>query len=445
MMAMETSIALLPELDLFTNPPVQKSIDKTVISEHRPIATLSNSNNAITFVIPTSPDEYIQLRETLLHLKFRVNLSHTAPGTDITALMWSKVSGVNNLLHSIFKQIDVKINNKQITNSPQTYAYKAFFETLFGYTHDAKLTHLTASGWIDDSTTDKEAIVAVRSQFITPKTVDIKGAGKIVELCGKLHLDLAHQPRALIGGATLEITLIPHSSPAFYLMSSDNKIIPSITYIDASLSIHRSKVSPLILDAHSSALTRSPAKYPITRSEVKSYTISSGALSATIDNVVNGVLPRRAFIALVSNKAFNGDFSKNPFNFQTFSLNFIATYLDGVMYPSRGYQPDYENGLYVKEYIGLYEALNQLSTDAILDIPRKHCSIGNAIYGFDYAPDNNDPAEISGHMSESKVGSMRVDLKFATTLTETINVLVYLEYDGLVTIDKHREAATDFM
>lgn len=63
----------------------------------------------------------------------------------------------------------------------------------------------------------------------------------------------------------------------------------------------------------------------------------------TLDNVFLGQLPKRVIVGLVSNKAFNGDFKANPFNFQDYMLNFFSLYIDGEQIPSRPLQPDYSN------------------------------------------------------------------------------------------------------
>jgi hypothetical protein len=334
----------LPELDIFGVPPTQTSIERTYTTEHRPIAAL-DSSASIQFEIHTGIDEYIQFRDTELYLRLKIKL-HKANAQAIVESDWDKVSPVNYLLHSLFKQVDVEIGDKQITLSPQTYAYRSYFEGLLGFKDDAKKSYLSAALWSNDSPKDKPD-ANLSAVFKTTSAVS-----KEVELMGKLHLDITFQERALLGGSTVILRLHPHA-PTFYLMVNDENIKPKVEFTEASLFVQRAKVSPLVVEAHNQALTMSPAKYPITHCQVKTFTINNGTIDAMIDNIVSGQMPRRAYVALVPNDAYNGTYTKNPYNFKHYDVNFIACYLDGVQYPTKAYQSDFEKKLYIREMVGL--------------------------------------------------------------------------------------------
>ena len=400
------------------------------------------SDSTITFVITTPKDEYIQLKDLLLRLKLRVKISKVggdAPaGTD-----WTQVSPVNYLLHSIFKQIILEINGKQITVAPQTYPYKAIFEALIGYSEDARKSHLTSALYKQDSTTNPDVIDTTRAAYIAPDTTTAKD-GKVIELLGKPQLDLSFQEKALIGGVSIKLEFTPHD-PKFYLMADTTKVVPSVEFLDASIFVHRSKVSSLIVEAHETALEKSNAKYPICRNEVKTFTIPKDAHSANIDNIVTGQIPRRALIALVSNEAFNGSYLKNPFNFKNYKCNYISTHIDGIQYPSKPYTPDFVNGIFTREYIGFFEALNQMSTDSTISLSKSDWSKGKTIFGFNYSPDLANGCVQEGHLSPVRRGTMGLQLKFAEALPETINVMIYLEYDNLIQINSDRQVITDYI
>jgi hypothetical protein len=343
----------------------------------------------------------------------------------------------------MFKQLDLEIDDKSITLSPQTYPYKARFEFDLGFTDDAKKSHLTAAGAyndIDEKTNTSEA----RSKLITPSTITEDGKGVSIELMGKLHLDMAFQPRAILGGTKLKITLVPHY-PNFYLMNKDQNLVPNVEFENVVFYAHRSKVNESVVHAHNVALTKATAKYPICRSMVKAFNINSGNHTISIDNALNGQLPRRVFIAMVTNDAFTGNFSKNPFRFEHFNLNHLALYVGGEQHPINGYNPDFENKLYVREYIGLFEALNQLNTDSTLLLSKEQWANGNTIFGFNFAPDLADDCNKMGYANPVKTGNLRIDLKFSKALTETINVLMYCEFDNLVEIDSNRSARPDYL
>jgi len=435
------NITTHPDFNLFGLPPTQLTVEKDVFTEHRPINTY-NSSSVIQFVIPTNIDEYIQLRESLLYVKLKISLKKK-DNAKIFANDWKNVAPVNYLLHSMFKQLDLEIDDKSITLSPQTYPYKARFEFDLGFTDDAKKSHLTAAGAyndIDEKTNTSEA----RSKLITPPTVTEDGKGVSIELMGKLHLDMAFQPRAILGGTKLKITLVPHY-PNFYLMNKDQNLVPSVEFENVVFYAHRSKVNESVVHAHNVALSKATAKYPICRSMVKAFNVNSGNHTISIDNALNGQLPRRVFVAMVTNDAFTGNFAKNPYRFEHFNLNHLALYVGGEQHPINGYNPDFENKLYVREYLGLFEALNQLNTDSTLLLSKEQWANGNTIFGFNFAPDLADDCNKMGYANPVKTGNLRIDLKFSKALTETINVLMYCEFDNLVEIDSNRSARPDYL
>ena len=76
---------------------------------------------------------------------------------------------------------------------------------------------------------------------------------------------------------------------------------------EANLLVRHVKISPSVLLAHGQSLSKTTAKYPLTRVEVKAITIHSGIHGETLDNIILGQLPKRIIIGFVKNKAFNGD------------------------------------------------------------------------------------------------------------------------------------------
>ena len=126
----------------------------------------------------------------------------------------------------------------------------------------------------------------------------------------------------------MKINIMPQK-PFFYLNFAAGLSVTT-TFHDCSLFIQRSKITTPIVDAHRRALTISPAKYPLTRIEVKQVIVPTGLLDVWIDNLVYGKLPRRLFVFFIDNEAFNGHQEKDPFEFKHYDLNYIACFVDGT-------------------------------------------------------------------------------------------------------------------
>lgn len=343
--------AMLPELDLFTIPPVQLSVERSYETQHRPISSIQGSNY-IEFRIPTSKDEYILFHETYLYFKLQLKIKNV-DGKDIAATDWSKIKATNNLLHSMIKQIDLKIGNKEMSSVSNTYAYRAYFENLLGFSKDAKETHLSTGLWSENDD--------IISNFTPEVTKADASQSKIVNMYGKLHLDLTFQGKALLGGCDIKIKIILKSPEFCFTYPKSLNVITEIK--DASVFIHRLKAKPMLVNAHARALQTAATRYPITRVEVKHVPIPSGSMDAMLDNVIIGQLPRRMFLACVKNTALNGAKDEDPYKFDHYDVNYLACYLDGIQYPSNAYQPDFDQNLFVREYSGLFQAINMNSTE----------------------------------------------------------------------------------
>ena len=132
------------ELDLFQVPPTQVSLDKGHWVEHQPVSSVSE-HGPITFLSPGT-EEYIDLSKTILVVRAKVT---KADGTNLDDD--EKVGPVCNFLHSLFKQVDVFLKGKQVTQATGTYAYRSYLETLLNYDPSAKQSQLTASLFYKDT------------------------------------------------------------------------------------------------------------------------------------------------------------------------------------------------------------------------------------------------------------------------------------------------------
>ena len=438
-----SSVLALPEFDIFGVPPTQLTVLSDTQTEHRPISTITNSQSPIEFVIHTGLDEYINLGKSELYLCLQISLSKTNMAKDqkITTDDWKTICPVNYLMNSFFKQIKVEIGQTPVTSPSVNYAYVAYLDTLLNTPPENKRTHMETAFWYRDKTGNMDGINENRSLKIRPTGSNLEN-GCELEMYGNLHLDLGSQPKSLIGGVTLNIAFYPNE-PKFYLMY-DKLLIPKVNITDIRLFIHRSKLSPQVVIAHNRALANTNARYFITRREVKTFIIQKDQINGYLNNVENGVLPRRIFIGLVSNEAFNGSGNLNPFNFKNYSLNHVCCYYSDKQIPTRPYTPDFSNKKYNREYFGLFEALNQTRVQTLLDITKEEFLNGFTIFGFNLAPDLSDGCSKSGYTAPLERANLRIELKFSHPLIETVSAIVFCEYDNLIEIQNNREALKDF-
>jgi len=438
-----SSLTPLHEYDLFALHPIQLTVERDSCTEYRPISSLSNSTAPINFEINTGSEEYIQFKETELYLRVRIDLQIKGKAkTQLTSEDWKTLSPVNNLLHSMIKQVTVSVGNSEITSSNNTYSYTSYVDRLLYEGKNAKETSLASALWYIDSPGQMDLPHQGRQAWVTNKDPTDLTKGQEFELIDKLALDISNQDRAILGGSKLNITILMND-PKFYLLCAEN-LKPIVHILEAVLYVHKSKVNPKVVEAHNFALKNTNAKYPINRKEVKSFNVAQGVLDYHINDVYNIVLPRRVYIFCVSHEAFNGSFKKNPFNFHHYNIREICCYFNGMQYPLKPYQPDFENKKYIREYHGLFEAANQTIGETAISIKRFDYGNGFTIFGFNFAPDLSDGSDVCGYISPQTYGNLRIEIKFNNALEETINVLVFSEFDSLIEINQERKGIKNF-
>src|SRR3981189_575 len=130
----ESAEGAMSELDLFSVPVTNTMIENGIYVYYQPLAPVDNAD-VIEFVIPAT-DDYIDLSRTFLELEGKMTLMD---GTALTADTGA-IFPVNNFLHSLFKQVDVTLNDFQVVKGSQTYPYKAYIEKLLNFDNSFKET-----------------------------------------------------------------------------------------------------------------------------------------------------------------------------------------------------------------------------------------------------------------------------------------------------------------
>ena len=132
------------EIDLFSVPPTQLSLEKGRWIDYRPLSSVQNDHAAITFMI-SGTDEYLDLSKTILVVEGTVEASNGS------SQVGASQAPVNNFLHSLFRQVDVYLNGKQVTPAMGTYPYRAYIETLLNYDVSAKKSQLSSALYFKDT------------------------------------------------------------------------------------------------------------------------------------------------------------------------------------------------------------------------------------------------------------------------------------------------------
>ena len=319
------------ELDLFAVPPTQTSIEDGRWIEHQPLTSL-DSGGPIEFILPGTGDAYIDLANTNLLIRAKVV---RAVGTELASD--TPVAPVNNWLHSLFSQVDVYLNDTLVTPSSNTYPCRAYVDTLLIYGAEAKTTQLTSQLWYKDTAGYMDATTADGGNTGLVERRRHISESRVVEMMGRLHVDLFLQDRFILNGVSVKIRLV-RSKDAFSLMASGQNPDYKVQIVDAVLFARKAVLSPTVQMAHIKALEKGTAKYPIRLVDCKVYTIPQGAMSHTHENLFLGTLPKRLILRCIDNDAYNGEYSKKTSTPRTPLTSWPYTSADGRFRRNRSSQ-----------------------------------------------------------------------------------------------------------
>ncbi|KAI0225610.1 hypothetical protein LSAT2_023640 [Lamellibrachia satsuma] len=408
------------ELDLFTVPPTQNSIVDSHVVKHQPMASL-DSGGPIEFLIPGSGDDYLDLANTMLRVQVKVT---RANGDDLD--LADPVGPVNNWLHSLFGQVDVYLNGTLVTRSTNTYAYRDYIETLLSYGTDAKVTLLTGQLWHK-----------ANSGFVARCEHIVRS--RVVDMIGRLHVDLFLQDKFLINGVDVKIRLVSNKA-AFALMAGGPHPDYKINIVNATLFAKKATLNPTVQMAHIKTLEKSTVKYPMRSVDCKVYSIPAGARSHTHENLFLGTLPKRLVLCCIDNDAYNGAYDTNPFHAKNNAISFHAVYLDGRQIPSKPFQPNFADDLFVRSYMSMLTSTGKMWQDEGNGLTRSDYRDGYTFFGFDLTHDQCDGPCF--HLVQK--GNLRIELYFRNALQTTVNVIAYAEFESVLEVDKSRNVICDF-
>ena len=422
------------ELDLFSVPPTQVSLEKGLWIDHQPVSSVADGG-------PITED-YVDLSKTILVVLAKVT---KANGNDLDAN--EKVGIVNNFLHSLFKQVDVFLKEKQVTQATGTYAYRAYLETLLNYGPAAKESQLTAAMFYKDTAgkmdvADPTIAVAANANHGLKKRYAFNKESGVIEMAGPLFCDVFKSERLLLSFVDLKV-ILNRNVNAFCLMSVIDDAANKVKLTEAYLKVRKVKVSPSVSIAHELALKKGPALYPVRRVECKTFIIPTGNPSLRKDNLYNGLVPKTFVFGMLDSAAFNGYYEKNPFNFKTLTASFIGITVNGEEVPFKPLQLSYTDATirYIEAYLGMFSGTGKLFYDTGNDISRDDFKNGYALYAADLTP---DMCGSSDHFNVVQRGNLALNLKFTNAPTAAGSLVCYAEFENTIHIDSERNVIYDY-
>ena len=363
---------------------------------------------------------------------------------------------VNNLAHSIIKQIDLQLNGTLISPQSDTYHYKAYLEELLNFDREDGKTVLGPQGWFNqvdfppqwtanniDSTTPDAAYTALSANHKAALAASVAetrkyAAGVTHSLVFSPHLDVFHTGKVLVPGVEIKMKFHFNSPNLFLngvalagrLMEGDVKLRFHLCQLRLNETMYRH----LSVQRHND---KQMATYPTVRSEIRTFSMQGNLTRFDIPNLFQNRVPDRLIAALVDSRAFNGDVTRDPFCFQKFGLSSIRQIVRGEEYPYETLQLVHNTA--ARDNLGYFRFLQASgawckkkgNVVELGDLGQgKNCTL----YMFDNVA--NGCAD-SQRLNPKQTGDLQLALEFGAAPNTNITVLVYGEFENLLEIDSN--------
>ena len=311
-------------------------------------------------------------------------------GTTKLAYTVTNVGVVNNILHSMWSNVNVELNNKTVTHNDGLYPYKAYLEKLTTFTPEHTKTFGVRSGFVMDEANNMDGNVVKRQADAVTETVKDDPGGRAVTVIKTLAVEENYMAKRMAGyfhgngntpGATTYSDglstvpfntkfLLPHKiemkinlqrhDHTFYMMDGTAHGY-RIVIEDITLRVPYAIVTDEIFMKIERGISAHGAKMPVSRIGIIEDTIAKGTTIATIQGLIKGNMPDQVYIAMVENGVTKGDKAKNPFNFQHFNLKEYEIRAAGRTFPNNRMPLDFGNGQYLPAWLDLMRTMDMES------------------------------------------------------------------------------------
>lgn len=313
--------------------------------------------------------------------------------------------------------------------------YRAYIESICSYGSEAADTHLRASGFSMDAAGKFEAVKLADTTTGSGTALRMRQFAKsaTVDFCTPLHSDILRVDKLLPNRMSLDVSLT-READAFSLMTEETGEKYKIHIIGLRLHVRKIQCTEAYVGEVNRRLDEGQrARYPLTRSLVKTRQIAKGSLNVTMPNLYNGRIPQTIIVGFVDSAAFTGSLTKNPFNFQHFGINSMHLSVNSKSYPAIHYTPEFAKDMYMREYRCLNDALGIKSSNQACIITPELFKSGATLFAFDLTPDG-----CSGfHIHAQERGHMQLDFQFGTATADSITCVVYATMNDEFQVSLH--------
>ena len=284
-----------PSLNLFDIPSTDYSL---VDSRYVPVNPFTTGIHPIDFQIDPQED-FINLAKSYFELELQLKLDNATNLANNTL-----VTVCNNLIHSLFKQINVRLNGTLISPQTDTYHHKAFIDTVIHNDRDDGGTILKTEGLFNgltcrdasaggltedelDTTHDHFAALSADEQNWVKSIKPFVGGKKVV-FRFKPYLEVFHLSKLLVPGVQTQIQMYLNSREIWSQKHGGARYVKDITAEDLKITQVLPSVYRSLLNQFQKSTTKK-AVYPPpgVKLELSIILMTAGTLKPIISFITN--------------------------------------------------------------------------------------------------------------------------------------------------------------
>lgn len=345
---------------------------------------------------------------------------------------------VDNVIHSMWKDVEIYLNHVKVSSSNNKYMYKSYFEALLNNSFATKKFQLKSQGFYgDDGDKDVNFHESV-NDGMRERFQRFKG-GKMVEMRSFLSDDVMALASAIPNAVHVLIRLVPnYDNVRLQTFSTDKtkKVYGRMNLRNIWLMACKKEFTNNVITSHAEIMKElTPATYPLRRSEVTVYNAKKGDMRIHIENPYSMRVPARVIVGFTSAKAYAGDFKLNPLNFKHYDLQQAGFYINNRSACKPPYEVDPKRGLIIDVYNELYSVLGKAGEDKDIGLTPQNYVQGHFLIPFDVSP--TTAADFS-YLGLRKEGNCSMEFLFREPLPEDVAVIIYSIYPYMMSVDAVR-------
>ena len=177
-------------------------------------------------------------------------------------------------------------------------------------------------------------------------------------------------------------------------------------------------------------------KYPVVRSEIRTFSFDGRSTFWSQDNVFLNKVPIRVIVGLIRSTNYNGSLTTYPYAYEKLGVTKVRQLVDGEIYPNRTLS--LTGNTKAEDLIGYDCFLTASGAYTHHRVPLlqpddwgqgKNCTL----FMFNNAAGDED----SGHTrSPRKTGNVRYEIEFRAALNYNVTVVIWSEYENIFEIDQ---------